>query len=411
VTLRSYLAPTALCLLLAAAAARAADRLEIAYMDPLSGAFALQGQTNLHHAQAAADAIDARGGVLSGTRIEVVPFDDKLSPQEAVLAFKAAVDRGIRFLFMTTGSNVAGALSEAVARHNERDPEHTVLLLNTGAIDPALTNERCNFWHFRFDLTTDMKIDALTGYMARQPGIRQVYLLNQDYAFGQSVSRAGKEMLARKRPDVKIVGDDLHPVGKVKDFAPYVGKIKASGADAVLTGNFGTDLFLLVRAAREAGLHVDFYTTYGYTPGVPASMGAFGADHVKVVHAWHDNVAGNRLEQFAADYRKRYAEDYSHHPIKIGFDMLARALDQAKSTDPLKVALALEGMRFQGDTGEVVMRAEDHQAAIPTYISTFTKTGGAVKHDAEGTGFGWRTEARLEAKDVVLPTTCRMTRP
>jgi len=395
----------------AAVQAQAAESLRIAYFDPLSGPFALQGQSNARTAQAAVDAINARGGVLNGTRVEVVTFDDKLSVQEAVLALKQAVDRDFRFVFMTTGSNVAGALSDAVAKHNERDPERSVLFLNTGAVDPALTNERCNFWHFRFDLSTDMKIDAITTYMAKRAAIQKVYLLNQDYAFGQSVSRAGKEMLARKRPDVKIVGDDLHPIGKVKDFSPYVAKIKASGADSVLTGNFGTDLSLLVRAAREAGLHVDFFTTYGYTPGVPGAMGAFGADHVKVVHAWHPNVADNKLETFFLDYRKRYGEDFSHHPIKVGFDMLAKAIDLAGAPDPLKVARALEGLKVVGDTGEYAMRADDHQIAIPTYVSTFTKVGPGVKYDAEGTGYGWRTDDRLEARDVVLPTTCKMTRP
>ena len=95
-----------------------------------------------------------------------------------------------------------------------------------------------------------MKMEALTTYIKDRPDVKKVYLINQNYSLGQQVSRAAKEMLARKRPDVKIVGDDLHPIGQVKDFSPYIAKIKQSGADTVITGNWGPDLALLIKAAK-----------------------------------------------------------------------------------------------------------------------------------------------------------------
>ena len=90
-------------------------------------------------------------------------------------------------------------------------------------------------------------------------------------------------MLARKRPDVTIVGDDLHPLGKVKDFAPYAAKIKASGTDSVLTGNWGNDLSLLVKAGKEAGLLVEYYSLYAYIVGSPTAIGEAGAQHVRTL--------------------------------------------------------------------------------------------------------------------------------
>ena len=80
------------------------------------------------------------------------------------------------------------------------------------------------------------------------------------------MTRAAKEYLKRKRPDIEIVGDDLHPIAQVKDFSPYVAKIKASGADTVITGNWGSDLSLLIKAAKDAGLTANFYTYYAATP-------------------------------------------------------------------------------------------------------------------------------------------------
>ena len=234
--------------------AGAADTIRIALIEPLSGAFALQGETSLHHVQMAVDEINSEGGVLGGRKIEIRAFDNKGSAQEALVALKQTTDQGIRFVMQAVGVHVAHALIEAIARHNERSPDQSVLYLNYSAPDPALTNEKCNFWHFRFDSHTDMKLDALTTAIAGSVDVRRVYLINQDYAYGQRISRVGKEMLGKKRPDIEIVGDELHPLGKIKDFAPYVAKIKASGADTVLTGNWGNDLALLIRAGREAGL-------------------------------------------------------------------------------------------------------------------------------------------------------------
>src|SRR3989344_5915201 len=125
-------------------------------------------------------------------------------------------------------------------------PGKEVVFLNYAAVDPDLTNSKCSFWHFRLDADTSMKMEAMTTFMKDQKEIQKVYLINQNYAHGQQVSKYAKENLKRKRPDVQVVGDDLHPLAQVRDFAPYVAKIKASGADTVITGNWGSDLALLV---------------------------------------------------------------------------------------------------------------------------------------------------------------------
>jgi branched-chain amino acid transport system substrate-binding protein len=393
-------------------AIHAAETIRIAHIDPMSGPFAVAGTALGHHTKATADEINAKGGVLGGTKFEIVLMDSKSNPQEASLAVKQAVDQGIRFITQGAGSNVAHALVEAISKHNARNPESSILFMNFAAQDPALTNEKCNFWHFRFDAHVDMKLEAITSYIAKQKNIKRVYLFNQDYAFGQAISKAAREMLAKKRPDIQIVGDDLHPLGKVKDFAPYMPKIKASNADAVITGNWGPDFSLLIKASKDAGLGVTYYTLNAHNTGIPTSVGEAGADHIRQVFTWHANVTENRAEKFANDYKKRFSEDFFYNTAKTELEMLAKAIDQAGSADPLKVARALEGMKYNGDTGEVWMRREDHQLIQPIYLATFTKAGGpGVRYDAEGTGYGWRTDVRVEPADTVLPTTCKMERP
>ncbi len=393
------------------ATVRGADAIKIAYIEGLSGPFANVGEIGLRHYQLAAEAVNARGGA----KFEIVAFDHKTSPQEALLVFKQAADQGIRYIAQGNGSSVALALSDAVAKHNERNPQNSVIFLNYAAVDPALTNDKCNFWHFRFDADVDMKMEALTNYMAQQKAIKKVYLINQDYSFGQAVSRAARSMLAAKRPDIEIVGDDLHPLGKVKDFAPYVAKIKSSGADSVITGNWGNDLALLVKAGKDAGLKLDYYTYYTGAAGAVTAFGDAGVGRVKQITTWHANIGGKYAAIHTNEYRARFPgvrDDLYYSAIRDSLNALALAMEKAGSADPAKVALALEDLKFEGDSGEVYIRADNHQLIQPLYISTLVKANGKdVKFDVEKTGLGFRTDARIEGKDTVMPTTCKMLRP
>ncbi len=404
----------ALAVLAAAALPAAHAQVKIGFIDPLSGPFANVGEQGLRGFQLVVEDVNARGGVL-GQKLELVPMDSKANPQEALNALKALTDQGVRYVLQGNSSAVAGALSDAVAKHNQRNPDSAMLYLNYAAVDPALTNDRCNFWHFRFDADADMKMQALVNYIATQKNIKKVYLINQDYAFGQAVSKAAKEMLAKKRPDIQIVGDDLHPLGKVKDFAPYVAKIKQSGADTVVTGNWGADLALLIKAGKDAGLKVDYYTYYAGIAGGPTAIGEAGDGHVRVISHWFSNVGDSKSDALVQKYRKRYPDskdDFVWLASYNAIEMLVKAMEAAKSTDPAKVALALEGMKFPSFTGEVTMRADNHQLIQPMYISTFTKAGTpGVKYDMERTGLGFRSEGRIDAKETVMPTTCKMQRP
>ena len=402
-------------LLMALGCQKSEETIKIGYIDPLSGPFANVGQHGLRELQMVVEDINKRGGVLGGTQFEIIPLDNKINPQESLIAFRQLVDQKVKFMFQGNSSAVAGALTDAVAKHNERNPDAAMIYFNYGAVDPALTNERCNFWHFRFDADADMKMQALTNMMAATSSIKKVYLINQDYAFGHAVAKAARSMLNEKRPDVKIVGDDLHPLGKIKDFAPYVAKIKASGADSVITGNWGADLALLVRAGRDAGLNVDYYTYYAGVVGGPAAIGDAGIDHVKQVTMWHVNVGGAGSDALVEEYRARFPDandDFFFVTTRHAMELLVEAIEKSGSTDPLTIARALEGARREGVTGEVWIREDNHQLMQPLYVSTLKKMGDdGVKYDVERTGMGPKTDFRVEAADTALPTTCDMKRP
>jgi branched-chain amino acid transport system substrate-binding protein len=339
-----------------------------------------------------------------------------VSPQEALNQLKRVIDQGIRYITQGNSSAVAGALIDGVNRHNERNPGKEILYLNYAAVDPAFTNEKCSFWHFRFDANSDMKMESLTTWMAGNKAIKKVYLINQDYSFGHAVKKAAREMLGRKRPDVQIVGDDLHPIGQVKDFSPYVAKMKQAGADTVITGNWGTDMTLLAKAAKDGGLNAVFYTYYGGGLGALPGMGDAADGRIKQITEWHENISPNKTDAFARAFEKKYDLDFYYLRIRTMMQMFAEAGKKAKSDDPKALALAMEGMRMESDTGEVEMRKQDHQLIQPLYLSTVTKAaakGGPkeVKYDVEKTGFGFKTDARLEAYTSAQPTSCNMKRP
>jgi branched-chain amino acid transport system substrate-binding protein len=387
--------------------AQSGQTVKIAFIDPLSGPFANVGQNQLKSWQFTAEKFNAKNA--AGVKFEFVPFDNKGSPQESLNGLKAAIDQGIRYVVQGNGSGAAAAISDAVTKHNERNPGKEVVYINYAAVDPDLTNGKCSFWHFRMDADTSMKMEALTSYMQEQPNVKNVYLINQNYAHGQQVSKYFKETMSRKKPDVKIVGDDLHPLGQVKDFAPFVAKIKAAGADSVVTGNWGQDLTLLIKAAKDAGLDANFYTYYAVTSGVPTAMAQGVGGKVRVVAIGHNSVPG--ILKMQDEYKKKFNDDWYTLQTYNAIAMLSEGMAKAKSVDPVKVAQAMSGMKFAGFGGEVEMRKKDHQLQQALYISEWRKADAKNPYSVENTGFNFQEVKAVPAYVSSTPTSCEMKRP
>lgn len=392
-----------------AAMAQKGETVKIAMIEGLSGPFANVGQNQLKSWQFIADRYNGAKNA-AGVKVEVVGMDSKGSPQEALNTFKAAVDQGFRYIVQGNGSGAALALSDAVAKHNARNPGKEVVYLNYAAVDPALTNERCNYWHFRLDADTSQKMEALTSFMKDQPSVKKVFLLNQNYSHGQQVSKFFKDAMARKRPDVQIVGDDLHPMGQVKDFAPYVAKMKQAGADSIVTGNWGQDLTLLVKAMNDAGLKIPMYAYYPAVSGTPTVLAAGGAAEVYQISYAHSNYSGE-LGAITEAYQKKFGDDFYTFSIYNGIKMLTAGIAKAKSTDPVKVAAAMSGMKFDGFNGESEMRKLDHQMQQGLYVSKWQKVDAKNKYSVEKTGFTFAPVKYIEAYVASTPTSCDMKRP
>lgn len=391
-----------------AAHAQKGETVRIAFIDPLSGPFANVGQNQLKSWQFAAEKRSASNP--AGVKFEVVGFDNKGSPQESLNALKAAIDQGFRYVTQGNGSGAAAAILDAVNKHNARNPGKEVVYFNYAAVDPSLTNERCSYWHFRLDADTSMKMEALTSFMKDQPKVKSVYLLNQNYAHGQQVAKYFKEGLARKRPDVKIAGEDLHPLGQVKDFAPYVAKIKQSGADTIVTGNWGADLTLFIKALTDAGLKLPIYAYYAGVSGTPTALAAGGDMEVYQIAYNHSNYSGE-MGKLTEEFKKRFNDDYYTFATWNGVTMLGEAMAKAKSTDPVKVAGALSGLTFKGFNGESQVRKTDHQLQQGLWIAKWQKVDAKNSYSVENTGYTFAPVKYIESYVASTPTSCDMKKP
>lgn len=392
--------------------------IKLAMIEGLSGGNANGGEAVFRNLVWAVERVNQRGGVRTreGARpLRLGRYDSKGQIEEALSALRSAIDDGARVILQGNSSAVAAALIDAIEKHNEREPARRVVFLNYSAVDPVLTNEKCSFWHFRFDAHADMRMTALMALMKEDRALKSAYLIGQDYSFGQAVLREARRQLGAQRPDVRIVGDELHPLLRVKDFAPYATKIKASGADAVITGNFSNDLTLLVKAARDVGFEGKFYTFYGNALGAPAAMGEAGIGKVVAVADWLPNVPAPESEAFYRSFRQRYpaaADDYVHMRLQLMVEALAQAIEAAGSADAVPLARALEQVqvRFAGQSGR--MRAADHQFQQSLVVGVMDRQGTpGVQFDVEGSGYGFRVVRQLAPAQAEMPHSCRMVRP
>ena len=396
----------------AATTAMAAETVKIGFIEGLSGPFAATGKQGQAHFEYAAEKLFNEKDVLGGTKLEIVPFDNKTSPKESLIQLQVAIDQGIRYIAQGNSSGVANAITDAVKKHNRRNPDAKVLFLNYSAVDPALTNDKCQFHHFRFDANADIKMDALTDVIAKDDSIKKIYLIGQDYSFGKAVAAAAVKMLGEKRPDIEIVGNELHPIGKVKDFTPYARKITASGADAVITGNWGSDMVGLGKSIIESGFRKPIFTYYAASDGITKTLGADGKGVVRLVAEGQVNPpVSDAASEYYKGFKEKYPDlDIAQPRIANVIAMLAAAMEKAGSTDVDAVASAMEGMEMDNIWGgKVKMRAEDHQLIQDVHIHAHTDENLTFPYD--NSDYGIVVESSVPMASADIETTCKMERP
>lgn len=416
-THRSPLTQTLRLTALAAAAALAgaaqAAPLKLALVETLSGPASPTGQMFRSAVRYTLDGINGGGG-WNGEPVQLLEYDNQGGPAGAAEKVKAAIADGAHIILQGAASSVAGQITEDVRKHNLRNPGKEVIFLNLGGEANEFTAEKCHYFHVRFSPHATMRMKALMGVLRTEKVMGdEVFAMNQNYSWGQDIEKATVEY--GPSMGYKVVDKVLHDLNKVQDFSPYVAKIAASKADTVVTGNWGNDLLLLMKAAKAAGLKARFATTFLDQPGNIGNAGETALGHY-VVHSFNAEAAGAAGEKYAEDYRAKsgrvpsFVEPHSINGMRLVGEALKNTKAEGGNFSARAFIPALRAAKVQTPLGELAIRAADHQALLPMVVSVVSKD---AKFKVDGTDMGFKPVKVMngaEAAAAVSPA-CKMTAP
>ena len=386
---------------------------KIGMVETLSGPQASAGQAYRAGVRYAVDRFNATGG-WNGEPVQLVEYDNQGGPAGASEKLKAAIADGVQIVVQGSSSAIGGQITEDVRKHNLRNPGKEVVYINVGAEALELTGDKCNFYHFRFAGNAQIRAKALVQAMKEAHALgTKVYAINQNYSWGQDMEQAIVDNAGAG--GYTVVEKTLHDVNKIQDFAPYVSKISASGAETVMTGNWSNDLLLMMKAAKASGLKARFGTVYLDQPGNVSNAGELAIGNY-VAHAFNAEAAGEAGERFVADYTAKigHAPVFVEPQTVFGLEMVTDALKRTKpvngALDVNVFAKALESGKLKTPMGEMTMRAADHQVQMPLVVSVVSKD---AKYKADGTDMGFKPVKVFSAEAVSVPAqaSCKMQRP
>lgn len=392
----------------------AQETIKIAIIEPFSGPLAANGEDILERFQFLFGRANEAGGVLDGRTFEVIGLDNGWEVEKTAQQLRAAADMGVDFVINGIGPQHASAVNNFISKHNRRNEGNEMAFLAHSATDSAITNENCTFWQAVFDPTVEMKLHALLEGMAAEGVGEKIFMVNPDFSFGHAVDEGFKRLANAEGSGIELVGAELMaPFGQVQDFTPLVARVKASGADTIMTGNFGPDLIRFIQAATDSGLDARFATLYGEDP---STMGALGAErYIKadVINPteYEENDTGGiaKFEELNVAYREVINSNYSTDRYRMMVDGLVAAIEKGGSAEPRDVMENIGGVEIVSAGGTGYVRAEDHQLIIPFFIiSVDPDAEHSVLYKGDDKGFGWQTRYVVPAEDMALPTRCEM---
>ena len=381
--------------------------IKIAAIEPLSGPYAAVGKDLIDGIVFSASEINKNGGI-NGRMIEIVPMDNAMKAEKTTELLRKAIDDGIRFITQGGGSSHALNIIKQLEKYNSRNPGKEVLFLNHSAVTTSFTNDDCTFFHFRFDSNVDMKVAGLVSHMSKDNSVKKVYLFNQNYVYGQTFRETATRLLEKNAPNIEIVGDELiQPFGKVQDFNPYITKIKLSGADTVLTGNWGPDAYRF--KVKMFGIYIS----------APSGMAAMGKNllYNDVIVVKEFNPTNSNAPDWYKNYESEIIKSTEMTPdadrLRFMLEMFKSAIEKANSFEPVDIAYALEGIEGRSvDGGKIFMRKDDHQIHFDMQaLLVSEKVDQSIIYRSKDFDMSYINVGNIPVEDITLDTSCKMKRP
>jgi branched-chain amino acid transport system substrate-binding protein len=362
------------------------DTIKIAVVCSFSGPASRVGEMYWATLGFVAHDINKRGGILVDGKkklIQIIKADHQSKPAiTKKVCERMVLQEKVDVLWGTNGSNNMKVINQVANKYK-------VIAVDCSALSDELY-DASNFTRYSFMLTlTCGQIGRAVAYYYGQirKKEKKFYILCQDYLFGHSMAKGFKEGLKEYYPEAQLVGDDYHKLF-LTDYAPYLTKIKASGAEVIYTGDWTPDADNLVIQARQMGITLPFANKYLNDPpflhkvGVEGSKGlvnvsVYGSEgeffktseHIKYYKRWRD-ISG----KWAAPYN---TTTYTHGTGEFGGWIeqtywLLSVMERAGSTDPEKIIKVFEGDTYQFANGKVVkMRPCDHKAVQDLHVEIY----------------------------------------
>jgi branched-chain amino acid transport system substrate-binding protein len=351
----------------------AADTIKLGLLEPYTGVYAGPAENETRGFEMAIDMWNKRGGVM-GRKIEIVKEDEQNDPGVAAQKARKLVNQDKVVALMGTVSSGVSLSVSGVSN------SLGTLFMDSGGHSDDVTGKSCHWNVFRTCHSTWMETHT-TGYTLAKHFGKKWFLITPDYAYGHSLETGFKDVLSRIGGT--IVGNELTPLGTT-DFSSYLTKIDAAKPDLVLVLVQGDDYtnclkqmnqFGLLKKYAVGGPQVELEPLYGLPP--EARQGYWGIEwyYKSELTLGKGNAAAH---QFVADTIKRYGKPPTARNC-FGYvtgDRLLTAMRDAKSVDPVKVARAIENVRFTSIfNGVAYYRKEDHQLMWPMWVAKIRPNG------------------------------------
>lgn len=390
-----------------------AEPVKVALIETLSGGQAVTGKLFQSSVKYALQKLEAEKAWPDG--IQLLEYDNQGGPSEAADKVKAALNDGAQMIIQGASSAIGGQITADVQKHNARNPGKEVIYINVGAEAMEFTGSKCHFYHFRWNGNAEIRLKAMMIAMKEAGALgKKVYVIGQNYSWGHDVQKLTRDYA--KEFGYEIVGDVIHDVNKIQDFAPYVAKIKDAAPDTVVTGNWSNDLLLLMKAAGDSGLKARFLAYWIDQPGNIANAGDTAIGHYTLSTFFAD-ANGDKTAAFAEDFKTKtgaYPLNVQGHTVHgiwgVGEALKALKAKAGDKLDVKKLAFAMEKVSFDTSMGKITMRADDHQVLMPLAVAVVSKD---AKFKADNTDKGFKTIKLLSADEAAGPvqSNCKMQRP
>jgi branched-chain amino acid transport system substrate-binding protein len=251
------------------------------------------------------DQVNGRGGLL-GHKIELLLLDDKSDTQTAVKLYEKLITEDKVDVLLAPYSS---AITEAVANINER---YKMPFVAYGAASSPIWEKGRKYIFNIVAVAEDYQKGAV--HLAGQVGVKKIAIIGEDSLFPRQSGIGAKQWAAKLGLQVAL--EENYPQ-KQTDFTALLQKIKASGAEAIMSNSYFADAAAQVRQMRELNLNFKlFSSTVG--PGLPNFAEQLGstAEYVLGYSQWEpvpEILKHPGMKEFIAEYEKRYGEKPNYH--------------------------------------------------------------------------------------------------